>query len=65
MMNDLDFGLGARIRNTGCAEARLFTFLAPTGAQETLMCGCLFGSSLSRAVNLHLSRSGQRAIGGQ
>ena len=36
-------------------------FLAPTGAQEILMFAHLsvrlFGSSLSRAVNLHLSRS--------
>ena len=33
------------------------TFLAPTGAQETLMFVRSYVSHLSRAVNLHLTRS--------
>ena len=33
-------------------------FLAPSGAQERLMFVRMFGSSLSRALNFHLSRSG-------
>ena len=41
------------------------TFLAPTGAQEMLMCVRSFGSSLSRAVNLHHSGSNLQAISQQ
>ena len=37
-------------------------FLAPTGAQEMLMCVRSFGSSLSRAINLHHSGSNLQAI---
>ena len=45
-------------------------FLAPTGAQEMLMSVRLSDESLSRALNLHLSPSGQsqvrhRSVSGQ
>ena len=32
-------------------------FLVPTGAQEVLMSVCLSGTSWSKALNLHCSRS--------
>ena len=37
-------------------------FLAPTGALERLIFVCLFGESLSRALNLHLYLSGQPQV---
>ena len=37
-------------------------FLAPIGAQETLMFVCMYDSNLSRAVNLHHSGSNLQAI---
>ena len=37
-------------------------FLAPSGAQQMLMFVCLSDESLSRALNFHLSLSGQSQI---
>ena len=42
-------------------EVRIFNkilLLAPSGAQEMQFSACMFGESLSRSLNLHLSGSG-------